>query len=669
MRLRLCLVLCLVVITAFVLPIAAGAAVEILDAQYRPDRVPQGFEIFWKDGYRWGDNYGVYTPSGAIAVYIRNTGGGSVTINDMLINGGSLANGFYCSTAEYKCALACGTSTNTTLYNAGEPVWWRAGPRAIGSGETSEIFVRMRRRVATTLSLSVQTSAGNVATSVVVDSITRPRIAGCAMSPDMSTVYLYLRHPQKGKLPTQILVDGVDKTADCAMVGDSAYDLVAVKCALTTAFVKGSFHCFQAIHDDGSKAVDGLRVFHDDFRYGRWGGPPSSDENDALFHIRDMGVHSMNLQIIGWGGLNNSAAGFRDIMDEYDIRQVGNGGPGIRSCGIFLCDEPDAGEDLNANIPKYCPAKVGGLSNSLASKSEDQKTDFADSPTFINLNGSFKPTNYYIYGHVADTVGADPYYQTRIVDSYWTRPNTIPLYSKATYIYAVASMCQAASEPSPQHITLNSCRKHVKDQGVFRWGTPEEKRIEVYYSLAAGVKLISYWWFSSVGVNTTGFCGIADANEPGSAALWREMGLLGAELGTASPVLVNSSPATVDVTKPGKLWVRSLLSNVDTLVLLCVNDDYANDDTGTMIRSIKNADVGVKLPSWISSPTDVFEVDWKGVRDVPYEVAGSQISVHLGRVEVTRMVIITKDSTLKSTLHARYAGTYAPRVAEIAPMP
>jgi len=96
-------------------------------------------------------------------------------------------------------------------------------------------------------------------------------------------------------------------------------------------------------------------------------------------------------------------------------------------------------------------------------------------------------------------------------------------------------------------------------------------------------------------------------------------------------------------------------------VLLCVNDDYACTDVGTTIQSINDAEVSFDLPSWLS-PTQVFEVDYKGVRDVSYGVASGRINLHLGRVDVTRMIVITSDSTLKSTLQSLYTNTYGPRV-------
>ncbi len=631
------------------------------------------FYGFWKT-YGWGDSIPNCYVGGALAVYVRNTGGGSVTISDFTINGTGLANGIRCKTDKtYRCdQYACSVyypSPKQVLIDAGEPIWWRVEPNPIPAGGTAEIFVRMRFRVVGTLSCGI-VAGSTVPVTISVTANDVPRVAGYCMSPDWTKLYLYLRHPTKGKLPNQIIVDGVDKTAGSTMVGDANYDLVPIAVNLGSALARGSFHCFQAVYDDGTKASDGCRVYYDTFKYGVWGGPSlgSTEEDHQWFH--NLERHSVNLQKGGQGGwyktgdgrAHLAAAGFRFLNEEPTT-------PDLYS--IFLCDEPDAGE---GNVPtSVSPYQVGALSSSLNSLSQSYKTNYSHYPTNLNLNGSFKPYNYYVYGHVADVLSVDPYYQTRIVDSYWkpSLAKTMPWYRKATYIYAVSSACQSACEPGRLHVILNSCRKHQNDEEanrVFRWATPEEKRIEFYYAIAAGAKEIAYWWMTPVGVGQDAFSGIGWATEPGSAALWREMGLLGAEAGTAGDVIVNSCPVQVAVSKPGRLWTRALLSGTNTVVLMCVNDDYACTDVGTAIQSISDAQVSFELPGWLS-PTHVFEVDYRGVRDVSYSVANRRISLSLGRVDVTRMVIITSDSALKSSLQSRYSNTYGPRVQQIIPIP
>lgn len=622
---------------------AASAAVELIDAVYRPDRFFPEFYSFWKSTYKWGDAVPPSNPGAALAVYLYNNGTSAVTISDITINGRSLASAMRCTEETFYCdKAACGTGTDATMVAAGEPLWWRVSQNPVPPGGTTEVYVRMRAKKTGTLSISVASVSATVPMGPEP-----PRIAGIGFSPDGTKLSLYLRHPVKGTAPSQILIDNVDRTASCVIApGDPDYDIQPVYCNLGAAFARGSYHTFQALYSDGSKATDGIRVYVDDFKYCTWGGTGVNPE-----------LHSVNLR--------------QGVSESWDV-------PSGNRYAFFLCDEPDAHESLQGptKYPPYCPGYLGALSQKLSDQSQGYKVNQAQYPTQLNINGSFKPNNYYVYGHVTDIVSVDPYYQTRILDSYWydNLRNTIPWYRKATYIYAVSSSCQAAVEPRTLQIILNSCRKQDTDdetgqRRVFRWATPEEKRIEFYYALAAGAKQIAYWWMAVVSPSQDAFAGIGNATEPGSSALWREMGLLGAEGGTASPVIVNSCPVTVQITKPGRIWARALLSGgPDTLVLICVNDDYVCDQAGTIIRSVPNVQVGVDLPNWLTAPTNVFEVDYKGIRDVPHGISNGRINLYLGRVDVSRMIIITKDSTLKSTLQSRYTGTYAPRVTQLISM-
>jgi hypothetical protein len=485
----------------------------------------------------------------------------------------------------------------------------------------------------------------------------------------MNKLYLYFRHPQTGTSPAQILLDGQDITGQSTISADDSMDVLPVVCNLGSPLTKGSFHCFQAVYGDGSRASAGARVYAEELAYGLWGGPPAGATlEEGRAHVLDMGRHSMNQQVRGASGANDfmkSAEGLA-LLDQLGIWRIHDEPDKAfgRLSELFLCDEPDAGDAVvpSTVVPTY--AQLGTLAMSLARRGNSFRPTYPTIPNILNLDSTFKPHNWYVYGQVADIFSADPYYQTRLADSYWTKPHQIPVYSKATYIYGVASVCKAGCEPKPLHLVLNCTRKQDGTK-VFRWGTPEEKRIEVYYALAGGTKHFTYWWFTPISPTASGSCGITD--EPEAAALWREMGLLGAEARTAGPVLVRSCPAQVSVTPSPGLWVRSLISGLDTLVLVCVNDDYANDRAGTSIRPLKDAQVKVDLPAWLS-PVQVFEVDYKGLHDVEYSSAGSQVTLDLGTVNVTRMVFITSDPSLRSTLGQLYSSKFGPNVSQLIPI-
>jgi len=149
-------------------------------------------------------------------------------------------------------------------------------------------------------------------------------------------------------------------------------------------------------------------------------------------------------------------------------------------------------------------------------------------------------------------------------------------------------------------------------------------------------------------------------------ALWREIGLLGNEIKTATPLLVTSCPAALTIQAGTGLWARSLLVGTDTFILLAVNDQYYNDQQGCHYTPVANASLTANLPAWLQSPT-TFEITAGGIRDVTTQVAGNQLQVYLGSVDLTRMIVVTTNAQLRSTIEQRYTEQVNAHVCAFAP--
>ena len=182
-----------------------------------------------------------------------------------------------------------------------------------------------------------------------------------------------------------------------------------------------------------------------------------------------------------------------------------------------------------------------------------------------------------MYAQLPDVCCADPYLQEQQRIVWNERPSWAPSFIRPLYVLGVATICNSACAPKPLHIILN-CVRHDTKGGPFRFATPPEKTVELFYALGAGTKSFSYWWYTPYGEFHG--CGAADKE---AVALWRQIGLLGAQVRTAGPVLTRSCPAVVPLKAPAKLWTRTLLAGTDTLVLLAVNENIANDRLGSVV--------------------------------------------------------------------------------------
>jgi hypothetical protein len=671
----------LTVFLIFLVPIPAFSELEILGAFYRSDIPFPQFLPFWRESWDLKDLTGETLQyaykgmplGGSIHIFVRNAEEKPLEIKDVTLEGTSLKRAIVFSEQRLKRYLHpasiyfadLSVDERDRLISVGEPIWWRVNPQPVPPNGTTEIVVRLRRTPQSEkVRIKLKHADGTTEISVPVQK-EHPRVEDISFSPDLDRIYLYFRYPEgAGRKIVRVLMDGRDVTDSSSIGYDETLEIAPVLIHLETPVSPGSFHCFQAVYADGAVASAGIRVWSDEFAYGIWGAKPgrASDRELARWYLEDIYRHNINVQMemIGSEAVRKflKSEDGRRLCATLGIRRMVND-PGKGNTknpyAYFLVDEPDCGDYRVAGLKPH--QRVGSLAQALVQRSHRLRLKDPVTPHLLNVDLTYKPDNWYIYGQLPDIFASDPYYQERLRDAYWNHPGRLPLYTKAIYVYAVGAISRSACAPKPLHLILNSVCHTEKDRR-FRYATPEEKRIEVYYAIAAGAKGISYWWYTPVGR----YVGVG-ASDPEAAALWREIGLLGAEVRTAGPVIVRSCPVTLPITASRRLWVRSLLAGLDTLAIICVNDDYASDRIGTVVRPLENARVNLKLPSWLD-PKDVFEITFEGIRDITWERNGSELILHLGMVELTRLILITADAQLRRRLEDLYS-RFAPNVSRL----
>jgi hypothetical protein len=654
---------------------SAGARAElaVLGVQYRADQSFPEHECFWYEGQFPGP-CGPSSRGGSIHVLLRNNGSSPVTVQDVTFGGYSLAEllvlHYQVAKRQPASIWLAGLSPAQLqqLLGLGEPVWYKTDPATVAPGACTHVAVRLRQTPqASEINLGIVHTAGTTA-AVVPVAAAQPRPVGVSFSADLDRAYVYWQRAEGGA-PAAVLVDGVDVTARTTTVAEAGVSLAASVIQLAPPLSPGSLHAVQGVYADGKVAIAAARAWNNPFIYGTWGAQ-SADDGDyaaARAWIDDATNHSVNALVVqlgssGLGDLLKTASGREYAADHGygfvidDIAKWSCENPLL----WFIRDEPDAADSRVTDLPS--DKMVGSLAQMSVQQGEALRAAYPAAPTVLNLDMTYKPYNWYNYGQVADVMMSDPYYQVRLREAYWGASQRIPLYSKATYVYAVSQLAQSSAEPNPLHIILYSCEYVDTSLGqTFPYPTPESKRIEVYYALAGGAKGLSYWWYLP-GKPSNGL----GARTSSALALWREIGLLGAEIGTAAPLLTTACPATVPVQPSTGLWVRSLLAGADTLLLLAVNDQYTNDPKGCHYSPLTNASVSVTLPAWLQSPT-VFEISTAGTRSLPSQLAGRQLQVSLGTVNLTRMIVVTGNNQVQSTIQKRFDQTYRSRVCTIAP--
>ena len=665
------------------------AAVTVLGVQYQQDELFPEYDCIWHDKDYPTSCSGTYL-GGNLHVYLKNTGASSVSLTDMTLAGYSLntvvkldPSGNQHQARSVYYYFDNPQSDAPALYAAGLPVWYKLDPASIAAGEVGQAIIRLRFPPTTaTVTVGVTTTGGAVTTNIPI-SATAPQLANVGFSTNRAKVYLHWRR-SGGAAPATIWMDGVDVTANTITVGDTNFNYAESVLTPAAPLAYMSYHVFQGGYADGKTATAALRAWSHPFLHASWGVFPDAGNDTAhtqawIDEATSHGFNAAQNQVGGIAGYLDTSGGkaYADARGGYGIIQWNNyttANPLLN----FIHDEIDAEEDnlgdnfCGTGLKLDCGAsQMGILGMRSISEGEDYRAQFPNTPTTINMDGTFKPENYYAYGNAVDVLQADPYYQKRLKDTYWYHnPEWIPLYNKATYIYAVSKACARAAEPNSFHVILQSTEsKEDVNDTIMTWpfATPQCKRIEAYYALAAGAKGISYWWFNTC----SGQCsnGLGDQSKQTARDVWKEMGLYGNEIKTVSELLVASHPVDMVLSPGSNVWARVLAAGPDTIILLVVNDNYYNDEAGFHSTDVSNASVTATLPSWLQTSLSGFEVTAGGLSDVSMtpQGGGSQLQVNLGTLKITRMIVVTKDSSLRPAIQQRYDQLVRPGVCAMAP--
>ncbi len=674
MRLGVLVVLVLCVLTS------ASAQPVVVGSAYFADKPFPEFMPLWQEGWSLkgpdGNKLQYARPDmplgGYLFVYFKNTGLETVEIKDVTIQGVKLSEGIGMTDVTVSPEEKFGASVLLSklpkeqidlLNQAGSPGWWKPEPRFVPANGMGEIVVRMRRSPKLwRLVVDVTTDKGTVS-NVTDTRKSYPRFATISFSPDLSTLYLYAKHP-KGLKPDKIFLDGKDVTASCSIVSDKSSDLSPIVLRRLVPLEFMSYHNFRAGYPDGSAAMAGIRAWGHEIVYGMWGGGRGSGTSEEVGkeYLTDWAAHNINCHMGHSTHKGNdffrSDGGWRFCMSlgigRMTTWDVGPYDPTF----FFVQDEPDAHDAATGELEAW--DRLGSLGMWLIRWSEELRKHNSNVPLLLNIDNTYKPENWYMYHQLADIPCVDPYYPEQLDQTYWNHPGTLAVHSKPTYVSGVTTISQSSGQPKPLHVILCSTRYQNEALGQKgRYPTPEEKRMEVYYSIGNGAKGLSYWWFAP-DVNCVGL----GTDEPEAKALWKEIGLLGAEIRTAGSVITQSCPANLPVKAPKELWTRTLLSGTDTVALIVVNDDVASDRVGTVYKTVEETEVTVEIPGWIK-PSDAFEVTCEGIKDLSWKRDGSKVAVSLDKVDISRFILITSDASLRDRLQKEYDTGYASNVRKI----
>ncbi|MBM4082237.1 MAG: hypothetical protein FJ278_21210, partial [Planctomycetes bacterium] len=444
-------------------------------------------------------------------------------------------------------------------------------------------------------------------------------------------VFLYLRRTDGKEFEARsVQVDGAETALSPQAARTSQHGFLPLELPLPKAWEYGSFHHLAVTTADGHTAAAVVRGRDSFFSLGMWGYRNHGNSleertRDTCAAFRDF-LFNTHMGMSGGQKKHLLSPEGLKMLDEMGLRFMADA-PDKETArkpqlyARFLLDEPDAHEYAVNNLP--ADRRLGAYAQGIVQRQREWTEKDPRTLCLLNVDLTYKPENWLVYGQLPDIMALDPYYQSLLRDAYWRHPGRLAAFCHPLFVFAASEVARWASEPHPMHVILNSVSVREEARS-FRYGTPEEKRIEFYYALAAGAKGISYWWFTPYGPHRG--CG---AIEPDAHKMMQELARLNAEARALEPLLALSCPAAISGSKtdpfvsalPVWLMARTLFVGTDTALIILVNRDHLSDRVGTLYQPIPKARVTFKPPPWLK-PSAAFRLSSGNIEPVQFAPQG-----------------------------------------------
>lgn len=586
---------------------AFGATIE--SAYYAPDR---GAPYAWFEGAPGITEYFSkdYRAAGYLYVYVRHDGKRPLTATGFALDGKPLAE----------------------LRQAQEVVWWRLLPNPLPAGTIGEFMLRLRQPLSAPAVLTLSLDDGTTLTATVGPEPNPLRLATLGFTATRQEVFLVAESlDAQPRQVARVLLDGAEVTRHCRLLAPGFIgDCSPVLLRLSKPLELGSFHTYTVVTKGGEQASCCLKTLDGFVPLGSYGYGTYEE------YARN-GCNS-------YANFSKCAAPDLDAMARLDLRGVSMLGSGIiepyevAHPGLYahyIHDEPDCMDYTIEALPH--PLRIGQMAMEMEKRVDYVRRHDPARPSFLTVDMTYKPANYYVYAPIADIVNPDCY--------------SVTIGQDATQVREVVETCRSAAGPRPLTFTFSSTLEGPRDPEKFaalrfpRPNFPLEQRVMLYYAIGAGARGLFNYIHCTENSAARWSRGSSDWPE-----LWNEIGVVYRELEAVSPLLALAHPTRLASSPAPKLWLRTLLCGEDAVLIVWVNDSYQQNRLGVRYQPLQ--DVKISLPDlpWLKR--------WQAYSVGEGSFTELQVSnrdIHLPRAEIAGLILVSAKAELPGTLTARYA--------------
>ena len=566
---------------------------------------------------------GYYRPQNAsVHLFLVNEGKSPVTVSPPVVDGFHTA-----------------TLTRDGLH-VGSVLWYRCRPNPIPPGGTADVTIVLAEPAEKPVSVEILASDGTKITKQVSCAPQKLAFQAIRFGSDLRTIDLSVRadDPSRTWRVKSVRMDGRKVGSPSC---ESADGFAFARIRLQEPLVKGSFHVFEVETDAGMRATAQARAIEPEFLIGVYGSPTDDNIKDWAAHgcnhylsfgsipadlldtFATSGI-SVGAKYIG-GPLVDRAAGKVTVFDEAPaIKTVDDVRMKPNLLYHHLVDEPDVSD-------YYANRTLGASGMELMTRQAFFEKDDPQRFTFIQIDNTFRPRNYRVYGEAADVSATHRY----SLGSYIHSEAGTEQYTKLQFLddlLDTSAKFRSATEPRtfwmiPQFFNLGNGRSG-------RPPTIEEMRLQCYASVSEGASgLIHYIHSGSGGGGEGGRC----------KPLWDAMTDMHAELMRVGEVVSEGTPAPMNwvTSSSPNLYARLIVSG-DRMAVVLINRAHRTSLESFVASPVRGAEISIHIPAWMKSSLGVVPAD--GGSSVPAKVVDGRLRFTADEVRDARCFLICPKS-------------------------
>ncbi len=516
----------------------------------------------------------------------------------------------------------------------GDPVlWYACRPSTIPAGGRADLTITLAEPLTKAAKVAIRDSSGASATADIPCVPERFRLQAVRFDRDLRTIHIYARWTdvKASDALKKVLLDGKDVAKLSVSRHLQNTDGIAyLHIKLPTALASNSYHVIEAQTDSGLRTGYGVRAIPAEFLIGVYGSP--SEENIADWaahgcnHYLSFGAVSPDiLKILAAKGMTVGAKYISEpVVDRpagkvvrFDQTKAAASIAGVAASPNLLyhhlVDEPDAAD-------YYAGHLLGASGMEVATRAQFCEEQDPGRYTMMQLDNTFRPQNYRVYGEAADVLGTHRYSLGNYINSE-AGATAAKRLAFLPDMEETLTAFRLANEPKPFFMITQ-----FFNLGVGRSGRPpvvDEMRLQCYAMIAGGARGVIHYIHSGSG----------GGHEGGKTPeLWDGMTGLHAELMRLSDVISVGTPAPAGWCRSNSAQLLpSLVLGGDRMAVILLDLAHRSALDQFTVLPVTDAKVTVVIPPWMNS-REYRVVPADGGKTTDVQVEDGMISFTVDRV-------------------------------------